>query len=384
MKDLEYFQNLEINIIGIIIVLIMLYQCINMYQDLKLNAYKLFDRMLLCNLTILVTDSILYVFNGKADFKSYIIAYMSCMVYFLFHTIYVLQWALYTIYRLYPEKTVRGIKAFLIRVPNIIGIVMVMTNPWTDAVFYFDDNNLYQRGKYMLVIMALSVLYYVVSAVFLFIEMIQQNRIRERSFYVSLIMFPVPTCIGNFIQMKCYGISVVWICTALSLLMIFIINQNNQISRDMLTGLFNRRETNKRIQLEIKRLKRADYKLFFAMIDVDYFKKINDTFGHNVGDQALISVAQILTASFRQKDFVGRFGGDEFIVMGHIYDENEIKAMLLALRKQEREFNEKSNTYKLSLSVGIRTYTDADEVTEDSIIVESDALMYEAKEASRV
>lgn len=84
---------------------------------------------------------------------------------------------------------------------------------------------------------------------------------------------------------------------------------------DALTGLLNRRAVYEQLQSEFSRLKRAEKPLSVILVDIDHFKQINDTYGHLVGDKALVHVAQILKKSVRPYDIVGRWGGEEFVVV---------------------------------------------------------------------
>lgn len=86
-------------------------------------------------------------------------------------------------------------------------------------------------------------------------------------------------------------------------------------STDLLTNLINRRELLRRFEYELKVLKRYKYDLSIAMIDIDYFKKVNDSYGHQEGDNVLIGVAQTLKDCVRETDIVGRYGGEEFLII---------------------------------------------------------------------
>ena len=167
-------------------------------------------------------------------------------------------------------------------------------------------------------------------------------------------------------------------------LLVLVINvQNNYLLRDPLTGLFNKRQINQQIMWEVKHIKNAKYYLFSIMIDVDRFKQINDTYGHIIGDKALIDVAGILKENFRKRDFIGRFGGDEFIVMGHIKERNEINILIERIKFLEREYNKKNNIYSLSLSIGYSVFDKNDNISFENFINEADSKMYNIKKQGK-
>ena len=89
----------------------------------------------------------------------------------------------------------------------------------------------------------------------------------------------------------------------------------NQSVRDPLTGLFNRRYLDESLDLELERAKRAENPVATIMVDVDHFKKFNDTFGHDAGDYVLKIVADLLARSMRKGDVAGRYGGEEFLLL---------------------------------------------------------------------
>ena len=96
----------------------------------------------------------------------------------------------------------------------------------------------------------------------------------------------------------------------------FMYTQTKQMSvTDPLTRLFNRRHFENEFEREFKRAKRYDNGLSLAIIDIDFFKKINDTYGHSCGDFVLKEVAYIMKANFRQTDTLFRYGGEEFVVI---------------------------------------------------------------------
>lgn len=88
-----------------------------------------------------------------------------------------------------------------------------------------------------------------------------------------------------------------------------------QVIRDPLTGLYNRRYLNENLVHEIERAKRKNSPLSILMIDIDHFKEVNDTFGHAIGDKALVALCQQLTSDVRSSDTVYRYGGEEFLII---------------------------------------------------------------------
>lgn len=157
---------------------------------------------------------------------------------------------------------------------------------------------------------------------------------------------------------------------------------------DSLTNLHNRRYFNMVFDREVKRAKRAKSHITFMMLDVDYFKQYNDTYGHIEGDKALKSVANVLKSILkRPSDFVFRLGGEEFGVL--ITDTNAQDSAVLAQKIcTEVESNQiphaksKSSSY-LTISIGIVSCIADESLNEEEIIKQADKKLYEAKENGR-
>ena len=157
---------------------------------------------------------------------------------------------------------------------------------------------------------------------------------------------------------------------------------------DSLTNLHNRRYFNMVFDREVKRAKRAKAHITFMMLDVDFFKQYNDTYGHIEGDKALKSVANVLKSILkRPSDFVFRLGGEEFGVL--ITDTNTEDSAALAQKIcTEVEANQiphaksRSSSY-LTISIGIVSCIADEALNEEEIIKQADKKLYEAKENGR-
>jgi diguanylate cyclase (GGDEF)-like protein len=148
---------------------------------------------------------------------------------------------------------------------------------------------------------------------------------------------------------------------------------------DPLTGIYNRRgftALGTHVREIARRQQRAVHLL---LIDLDRFKRINDTFGHAIGDEALVEFGQILTATFRKSDVVARTGGDEFCVLLMEPDEG-IQTALARLRQNVDDSNAAgTRSYRLAFSVGIaRAMPDEDESIH-ALVEMADEAMYEEK-----
>lgn len=153
---------------------------------------------------------------------------------------------------------------------------------------------------------------------------------------------------------------------------------------DMLTGLPNRRLLADRIEQAIVRAKRSGAEFAVMFLDLDNFKPINDTYGHDVGDQLLQLVARRVTVSLRAEDTVGRQGGDEFIVLLESLVYPGALAMVVEKIQSALATPFTINGYALcaSASIGIAVYP-SDGVTVEALFKNSDRAMYLAKKAGR-
>ncbi len=156
-----------------------------------------------------------------------------------------------------------------------------------------------------------------------------------------------------------------------------------QAFHDALTGLPNRHSYNERISIELARTKRYKEPLSLLIWDIDYFKKINDTFGHRAGDRVLILIARRLFENCRNTDFVCRFGGEEFVMLLPHTD----KECALILAQQLRDliektaFNANGNAVPITVSCGITQFLQND--SHETAFERADKALYEAKESGR-
>ena len=138
----------------------------------------------------------------------------------------------------------------------------------------------------------------------------------------------------------------------------FMYSQTRHMSvTDALTGLFNRRHFESTIEREFMRAKRYSSNLSIAVFDIDYFKKINDTYGHLCGDYVLKEIAYIALETFRKTDIIFRYGGEEFVV---ILTETPIDKAVIPLERfrktiEDYPFFYDNNHLKVTVSVGVET-----------------------------
>jgi diguanylate cyclase (GGDEF)-like protein len=152
---------------------------------------------------------------------------------------------------------------------------------------------------------------------------------------------------------------------------------------DALTGIYNRKGYNDKISETLAHVKRYGIKSSLIVCDIDFFKKINDNFGHKVGDLALIKLATLLKDRLRTNDFIARFGGEEFVViLPHTALEGAIKAAT-GLREyiDNAVFSYKGKQIPLTISIGVSEFTKDDD--DSSVFERADHALYLAKRSGR-
>jgi diguanylate cyclase (GGDEF)-like protein len=156
-----------------------------------------------------------------------------------------------------------------------------------------------------------------------------------------------------------------------------------QAQEDSLTGLFNRRYADYQMSQEFKRAVRFGRVLTIAMADIDHFKAINDRFAHQVGDEVIRTVGQLMEGTCRAIDTVARYGGEEFLLI--FPETTAVNGVIVCekIRKAVEGYNWNQLMAGLKVSISIGISDDLSVSTPDKLIAKADAKLYEAKEAGR-
>lgn len=149
---------------------------------------------------------------------------------------------------------------------------------------------------------------------------------------------------------------------------------------DSLTGLYNRGYIDDAIQAEINRIERYGGSMSLIMADIDYFKNFNDSYGHQVGDKVLCNVSELLRKNIRNTDTIGRWGGEEFIIICPYLTEQKCIALAEKLRLIV-ETTEHDTFGGVTCSFGVSEYVSGN--TEDEFIKGADMALYESKKSGR-
>jgi len=155
---------------------------------------------------------------------------------------------------------------------------------------------------------------------------------------------------------------------------------------DPLTGLLNRRKFEAELDSHVSRVRRYGPAGALLVLDIDHFKHVNDTLGHNAGDELIVSIAGLLRRRLRESDILARLGGDEFAVLLPNADETEAgqvaDALLGAVRTSTTLLD--GQRKKVTGSIGVTTFdADIQALSGETILIEADLAMYDAKEAGR-
>ncbi|MDY0232981.1 MAG: diguanylate cyclase [Sulfurimonas sp.] len=158
----------------------------------------------------------------------------------------------------------------------------------------------------------------------------------------------------------------------------------NHANRDFLTGLYNRRYFFENMNEYMQDISTSGERFAVAMLDIDFFKKINDTYGHDVGDRVIIAISEVLRANTNYRDIVARFGGEEFCIVLKNINQYSVPEILENLRKEVEDFVfvlDEANKIKFTISIGA-SYHDSSDTLEETIN-QADMNLYNAKQSGR-
>ncbi|WP_026651297.1 GGDEF domain-containing protein [Butyrivibrio proteoclasticus] len=263
-----------------------------------------------------------------------------------------------------PITIYAGLNLALVAISSIFGL------KW---FFYYEGTSYYRGSLYLLRgLLHVAICVLVMLYVFLFRSHIIS------SYRLPIMMFPFIVGVGGLLQVTVFNINLEYAATVFACMVLLIYVQRRDINIDYLTGITNRRG----IDLAMKNaIHDSKDKAFSAvMIDVDYFKSINDKFGHKAGDEVLECIADVLINSFDKGDIIGRFGGDEFCIITNINDNKELSRRLGNIKDSVAGIDwSNKGKMDLSISTGFAVYDNNSGMKVKDFQEYIDKLMYEEK-----
>jgi len=187
------------------------------------------------------------------------------------------------------------------------------------------------------------------------------------------------TSINTILQFTLSNIAYLVLLHMFSLLRHHYAQMHQMAYTDALTSMINRRGMQQRLESELERARRYNRPFALILADIDHFKKVNDTYGHSVGDQVLREVAGRLAQNLRDSDSLARWGGEEFLILAP--ETNLHQAHLLAQRLREAISERPISGLVITLSLGVACYRQGDSVA--GLLSRADEAMYQAKANGR-
>ncbi len=359
--------------IGIILLIALLISSRIRRADTSHMEFRIFSFITIMTMVACVVDFFSFYLDGKSGTLMRVLCILCNTYSFIANPVFIACWCLYEDIKLYhSKKRVKRIYTYAF-IPAIILALLAVANLFFPMVFYLDEFNVYHR-------LPLCYAYYLVDFGYLIFSIVILNRYEDR--YGKVRFFPLyliigPIVMGCLLQNIFYGVSLIWVSMSVGLTAIYMSLQNEFSYLDKLTGLFNRAYLDYYLENCIKE---KNTRMGGIMIDVDYFKSINDTFGHHAGDEALVDVARVILFAKPDKAVATRFAGDEFIILLKGTNDKEMQHIIKNLRDELDLFNEtESREYKLSLSLGYALFEPGKD-SLDIFLKQMDDNMYQEKD----
>ncbi len=371
---MQIFLRIDLNLFMAAVCLVVYFTSRNISEK-RLLHNRIFRWLTLCVLSLLILESLTWVLDGDRSRALIFCNQIVTISLFLLTPIPGFLWALYVQSQLFHDEKALRVPLLVYGIPIGICELMTLSTPLTRCMYYFDSSQIYHRGPWYPLLALLSILPLVTSVAAVWVH---QSRITRKSAWM-LTLFSAITLFSSLAQVLFYGIAVIWSSITIALLIAYTNLQNDQVYLDHLTGLFNRRQMDIHLSDRV-RMAKDGRPLSCILLDIDHFKEVNDRLGHVLGDEALKDAASILKGSIRKGDFLARYGGDEFVILTDIDNEQTLRMLYLRILEHTRVFNETQNRpYAIHFSAGSAVYRPDSGQDEQRFIRSVDALMYQNK-----
>ncbi len=291
-----------------------------------------------------------------------------------------LLWFLYTCYA--TKTNVRLWIVYTVAIALLAincALALLSVIPGFDLYYTLTDHNLV-FGPYYFVNTIILLIPFLASLVVVFSQWNVMHRHRNPFTFFNFSLIPIIAIVAQHFFAG-YSLSLMGVVASFIIIVLDI--QHQFAVTDFLTGLGNRRNLIKYVGLKIKKLHNGD-KFAGFMLDINNFKKINDKYGHTLGDRVLIDVANLLVSVTSKQDYVARFGGDEFVLIIDLSNESEIEAYKKIIREACEKYNaQEKNIHTIDLSIGSALFSKAEGMTPTRFLEIIDDRMYIDKQSTK-
>lgn len=373
MSTINLQEVIIVNGIGIILMFFLLKMRFENVQKRQGREY-IYDAMIWLTITGNAAELLTILIDGKLFWGCIALSYFLNSLCFLCASCVGFLWCLYVDLRIFNSwyRIRKRIKYLLL--PFLADVILCFINLGGNGIlFTITKDNVYQRGTLVMIVYVVLFFYFIYSICLV-------DRSKKKGLYVQRFptyYYVVPCMIGTLIQGLIYGITLGWVAVAIALLFVYIQLQSLNSLVDSLSGLYNRRYLDNILEHLKRDPKRSVYGV---MMDVNGFKKINDSFGHSEGDKVIRNIGRILSDSIPECGIAIRYAGDEFILLLNTESEDVIKNTINLVNRNVEGFNiTKKSACELSLSIGYVKYDAAAGDTE-AFLKAMDQRMYAEKE----
>lgn len=369
---METFLRHDINFFCIVL-LLLLYLTIKLRKQARGTSNRLFFKLLWMTIFLLVLEVLSWTFDRVPGQN--VLNYTFNLLFCLSTSLVIPILASYLDYHIYGSYDRLKKRWFYIQ-PFILAGLLLLINIFEPVLFSVSVDNIYHRESLMIVMPIINIS---IFAYLCYLAYKRRAYIQREVIWVIFIYVLIPA-IAAFIQVAFFGIFILWPMMAVTVVLTYIFLETISTSRDYLTGLFSRHRIDDYLEYMLK------YKKSFilVMIDIDNFKSINDKHGHLSGDLALKAFSKSLSRSFKKAKVVGRYAGDEFILIIDNYNLSEMKEKLCKVEVQMEELCDSGETeFLVTFSYGYYERAENELISYEDIINSVDKMMYCNKESSK-
>lgn len=372
---MQYHGWLILNIFTIIIaILLLVFQ-----RDNNDNSKsKIFIYLVLVTMTLIIVDSVNDFYNDILNINNALIKTItSCFVYAFDPFEYLLS--IFYIDQYIETKNNKFRNVFMIPMTifvfvNFVSVILSTIFGW--HLFFYYVDGVYYRGSLYMLRAFISIVFCVLVQIYVIINRRNINPI----YRIYLTMYPSIVMLGGLLQLLFSGLNLLYSATIIACLLLFTYVQRINLDIDYLTQSNNRRFIDDFLEKLIEN--KTPY--MAAMFDVDYFKQINDEFGHNVGDEVLVKIAEFLKKSFHDPAIVGRYGGDEYFAIYPKASKEDMEKSIKLFRDALKEYNDTNPLFKVSVSIGYGSFDSNIYKDINEFKKHIDELMYEEKKVNHL